>query len=743
MLTVLLGGGDMTLPGEIIIKGHRIRMVWIGALLVVLYYSVLFLNLPGGLPTLPPAVEEPIRRLQAKVLTHPDDSLAILRLGEAYKLKGNIAVAKPLLERALRLDPALDHARFMLAEIHRDEGKLWTAYREFAQVYSRHPNDMGPALKAAECCRERGDSQEAERLYLEVVAKKPDTALAYYWLGLIRQQNNDFQTAAGFFEKTLKLDPSFSDARTRLQSLKSEPWPDVGLRLMRDHWWKIVLPLGVALLLRLIVWRGGSRVPAWFRCKEVYFHVYLICLASLLFAHYMKITKDPALHGEELAAAYRNVVYLEQHLQSDYMATNFSGTMFYWLGSHLFPCSTQSQRLFKISVVALLPCLLMVLARRIRPETSLGALLFGAVVFILIPSVSWLSITAIECCADVVFSLLMLLLAFTIGRDGWKWRDWARVSAIGILMVWVAHFYGASLVVLPVTAMVALTRALSGVELRRPAGLWRFAGLVSVGILVFVAIFWPYLYFGTSKLSMFSGGGKCELSPLLILRNLSVVSGDLFVKTDSYMLAGDILPAAFPFFWQGAVLLVLAAVGAFYSIRTGRTEGVSCIAVILLSVVLSGVASSYPGIRRIIPAVVMFVVMAVVGFDVLWSKAGHPVRSVFFTRLAMTVVAVGIVVMSCRSWIGAYTYVHTHYRPWLQREFVNLDGMDYQQTVETLVARLQKNQITLSHHDYHRDVVVMLRLICQRRGGGYVPPYYDGEWDSRLHEEKFISRIPK
>jgi hypothetical protein len=162
----------------------------------------------------------------------------------------------------------------------------------------------------------------------------------------------------------------------------------------------------------------------------------------------------------------------------------------------------------------------MALARRIRPETSLVALLFGALVFILIPSVSWLSVTAIECCADVVFSVLMLLLAFTVGRDGWKWRDWARVSAIGGMMVWVAHFYGASLVVLPVTAAVVLTRALNGVELRRPDSWWRFASLAAGGILVLVATFWPYLYFGTSKLSMFSGGGKCELSPLMIMRNL-------------------------------------------------------------------------------------------------------------------------------------------------------------------------------------------------------------------------------
>ncbi len=733
----------MTFPQKIIIKGRRIRMVWIGALLLSIYYSVLFLNHPSGLPSLPPVVEEPVRTLQSNVLSDPDDSLAVLRLGEVYKLKGNIAVAKPLLERALRLDPTLDHARFMLAEIHRDEGNLWTAYREFAHVYSRHPNDIGPALKAAECCRERGDSREAERFYNEIVAKKPDTALAYYWLGLIRLQNNDFQAAARFFEKTLMLDPAFSDARARLQSLKSDPWPDVDLRLMRVHWWKIVLPLGVVILLRLIVWCVGNRIPARFRCKEVYFHVYLLCLASLLFSHYMKITKDPALHGEELAAAYRNVVYLENHVQSDYMATNFSGTMFYWLGSHLFPCTTQSQRLFKISVVALLPCLLMALARRIRPETSLVALLFGALVFILIPSVSWLSVTAIECCADVVFSVLMLLLAFTVGRDGWKWRDWARVSAIGGMMVWVAHFYGASLVVLPVTAAVVLTRALNGVELRRPDSWWRFASLAAGGILVLVATFWPYLYFGTSKLSMFSGGGKCELSPLMIMRNLSVVSGDLFVKTDSYMLAGDILPAAFPFFWQGAVLLALAGVGVVYVIRTRRAEGLSCVAIILLSVVLSGVASSYPGIRRIIPAVVMFIVMAVVGFDVIWSKAGHAVRAASFIRRAMVVMTVLIVALSCQSWIGAYKYVHTHYRPWLQREFVNLEGMDYQQTAETLVSRLQKGQIALSRQEYHRDVVVMLQLICRRRGGGYVPPYYDGEWDSRLHEKEFISRIPK
>jgi hypothetical protein len=166
----------MTLPREIIIKGHRIRKVWIGALLVALYYSVLFLNLPGGLPTLPPAVEEPIRTLQAKVHSNPDDSLAVLRLGEAYKLKGNIAVAKPLLERALSLDPALDHARFMLAEIHRDEGKLWTAYRVRNGV---SPQTINLSLVSLFAAVHRGDLRFVQCLHGSTLPSSPPLAQLY------------------------------------------------------------------------------------------------------------------------------------------------------------------------------------------------------------------------------------------------------------------------------------------------------------------------------------------------------------------------------------------------------------------------------------------------------------------------------------------------------------------------------------------------------------------------------------
>jgi tetratricopeptide (TPR) repeat protein len=730
----------MRLPRKIIIKGHCINTVWIGALLVALYYSVLILNLPGGLPAFPPAVEEPIRSLQAKVLSNPDDALAVLRLGEAYKLRGNIAIAKPLLERALRLDPALDHARFMLAEICQSERKLWRASREFLKVYRHNPEDICPALKAAECFRERWDERQAELLYREILDANPDVVLANYWLGVLLAQRDEFYGARQFLEKTLKLDPKFEGAEKLLKSfdVHNQDGKHEGLN---TYWWKVVFLLFLsAACFYFVVFPVGKPLVARFRPIMTYAGIYTLSLSALLMVHYAKVSRDPALNGEELAVAFKNVLYFENRIQCDYMATNFSTTLFYWIGSHIFPLTIHSQRLLKIAVVALIPCLLLLLLKRARPNASMISKVFCVLMFILIPSISWLSTMATEFCLDCAFSLFMLWLALGLSQVAWNVKEWCKVVCIGLLVVWVAHLYGSSLPIIPVTVTIVLVR---GIQMMKGAKRHFVPpiSMILIGCALGAAILWPLAYFKGHQVTMFSGGGRMTLSPPEMLQNFSVIMTDMFVQSTSYLVGGDVNVPAFPIWGFGAPVVCLALVGVVAVVRQRNVTGLSLVAIIVLSLVVAGVASINPGIRRVVPAVACFVVLASIGLDWMLEYLKASRNGLHSRMRTILVLMCGLVViLSLRGWIGTMSHISRHYNAWLQREFNNLPEKNYEESIECLVQHLQNSKITLSKRDCHRDYLVLLYLICSRRNQGYIPPFYDGDWDYRLNEVKAVDK---
>jgi superkiller protein 3 len=73
--------------------------------------------------------------------------------------------------------------------------------------------------KQAEACLNRGKYDRAEKLLQVHLNKNPDDTLAHFLLALAKEGHEDFEEAIAEYKATLKLDPNFVEAYTRLGEL--------------------------------------------------------------------------------------------------------------------------------------------------------------------------------------------------------------------------------------------------------------------------------------------------------------------------------------------------------------------------------------------------------------------------------------------------------------------------------------------------------------------------------------------
>jgi Flp pilus assembly protein TadD len=143
-----------------------------------------------------------------------------LMLAECHVAAGNRSGALDALSRgatAVPRDPRL-HRR--LGDLHRDSGQLQAALAEFRTAIDLDPtepsqwNSIGMILGAG------GDLAAAERSFREAVQRDSAEARYTYNLALTLEREHRPREAAEYFRKTLALNPRFSAAKDRLESLK-------------------------------------------------------------------------------------------------------------------------------------------------------------------------------------------------------------------------------------------------------------------------------------------------------------------------------------------------------------------------------------------------------------------------------------------------------------------------------------------------------------------------------------------
>ena len=132
-------------------------------------------------------VEQAISQFKKAVSLDPHSAEAHMLLGYAYRVQGRyelLGEAKAELRQALALDPTLVWARFYLATIYVDFGRLQDASTQLDSIVKSHPEIPQVLALLGEVKRQSGDpalSVEHNRKALEL---SPTLTTAHYHLGL-------------------------------------------------------------------------------------------------------------------------------------------------------------------------------------------------------------------------------------------------------------------------------------------------------------------------------------------------------------------------------------------------------------------------------------------------------------------------------------------------------------------------------------------------------------------------------
>ncbi|MCS7223881.1 MAG: tetratricopeptide repeat protein [Armatimonadetes bacterium] len=146
-----------------------------------------------------------------------------VRKGYLAYLQGRFAQALSDFQQALQLDPEYALAWNNIGLVHLREGRTAEAERSFRKVLELDNDDEASAYahnNLGNLFRRRGDFTAAMAQYLLAIGKKDDFAIAWANLGDMHLRFGDRVQAMQCYERALKLDPSLSPVRRKLQEVQ-------------------------------------------------------------------------------------------------------------------------------------------------------------------------------------------------------------------------------------------------------------------------------------------------------------------------------------------------------------------------------------------------------------------------------------------------------------------------------------------------------------------------------------------
>jgi serine/threonine-protein kinase len=159
-------------------------------------------------------LDKAITLLKDAVKADPGFALAFAALGDAYRRKFDITRDQSLLKdaesnagRALQLNDSLARVHIVMGGVHRELGRRELALQEFQAATKLEPNN---ADALSELAGEYGASQlapDAERLYRQAVALKPDSWGIYNDFGRFLMTQEKPVEAAGQFRMVIEHAP--------------------------------------------------------------------------------------------------------------------------------------------------------------------------------------------------------------------------------------------------------------------------------------------------------------------------------------------------------------------------------------------------------------------------------------------------------------------------------------------------------------------------------------------------------
>lgn len=146
--------------------------------------------------------------------------------GAIYLGLNNFPKAEESLKKSLELDQDNIGASFILAFLYaqlKDEQKMNSVYEHFLKQAQRlQPENLQISEYLGQFYLEKGNSEEAVKVYKILVEAHPDYANGYFWLGYLSEGQGKRDEAIAYWKKTLELEPQHADALNSLGYVYAE-----------------------------------------------------------------------------------------------------------------------------------------------------------------------------------------------------------------------------------------------------------------------------------------------------------------------------------------------------------------------------------------------------------------------------------------------------------------------------------------------------------------------------------------
>ena len=133
-------------------------------------------------------------------------------LGSSYQNMGNLSLAKKIFEKGLKLDPNNISITNNLGNVHKNLGEPELAENLFKKIIQNKPDYVNAYINLGNLKRDNNDFKTAISLYSEALNINDKIPVTQYSLALAYQGLGEFKLAIEHAQKTLILDPKFTQA---------------------------------------------------------------------------------------------------------------------------------------------------------------------------------------------------------------------------------------------------------------------------------------------------------------------------------------------------------------------------------------------------------------------------------------------------------------------------------------------------------------------------------------------------
>ena len=165
-------------------------------------------------------LDEAVQCYQQALALAPDDVGALINLGFVFTELQRFAEARPLLEKAVLIDPSQDDAFYLMASVDRQGGRTDKAIENLRTALALKPNFTACRLDLCQLLFERGERDTARQCVEAGIAIDPDSADLHYCLGNLRLAAGVGDKAAASFASTIAIAPTHDAARRQLGAIR-------------------------------------------------------------------------------------------------------------------------------------------------------------------------------------------------------------------------------------------------------------------------------------------------------------------------------------------------------------------------------------------------------------------------------------------------------------------------------------------------------------------------------------------